>query len=613
MSDISLTINNTIKNFDLAKDEHGKKAIMIREDPVVPIRALSNIPKYGDLPADKVLAFDQSTWRGGIGQQDHYQIDDLYSDGQTIDTREPNKMFLGPSLNNTVDNTHILYNFTIFNNFVYAINDYGVWKYTEVSPNNTWTLVLSNIHVSCLCVYDSHLYAGLYIGKYFWSADGASWTQTTLANSDAVIKFIVAPPFSGTQDVLVLAQLTNVIRTCVDPTNNAGVGWTNPPYYIGDSSSDITGMFILAGELYIGKWDGLYFLDSTGTTTRMVSDIADQNSMNWAQSTNLQGVIYTTFDDSILEIIGSSSTSLSLSLVGPFYLNREMSNIGRVTGLTSDSVYLYATIYFDSTNTTAVYVGHERTDDVYGLRWEWTPLFYSPTYVINAPMVIQKVNAAPILWLCGGSGAKFITLPKTVNPLGYSFYTFNTQGYLITSYFDAGYDIWNKIYFQLWTMASNLDTTHQYIKIYYEKDTDSSWTLAVTLTTNGISFTNLTSISCQRIRLKIELDSDNPLKTPILNEFILRGVLQPELIRTLDLTVILDQAPSRKVSLDMAFLESGRVSTTPIKLIDLRFNTTKYIVFMPSSPMEIEVLDEAGGQPSYQARIQAQVINWTLP
>jgi len=90
-------------------------------------------------------------------------------------------------------------------------------------------------------------------------------------------------------------------------------------------------------------------------------------------------------------------------------------------------------------------------------------------------------------------------------------------------------------------------------------------------------------------------------------------VLQPEITKTLDFTIVLGQSDTRKPSTDLTFLEGGRVATAPITLKDLRFGTTKYITFLPNSPMEVEGWDEAAKQPSYQARILAQQLNWTSP
>ena len=87
MADISLTIGGTTKSFVLAKD--GKRKLFAtKEEPIIPVKALSDVPSYGDLPPEKILAFVQNTWRGGMGQKHHFNIMDMYADGQSIDTKD---------------------------------------------------------------------------------------------------------------------------------------------------------------------------------------------------------------------------------------------------------------------------------------------------------------------------------------------------------------------------------------------------------------------------------------------------------------------------------------------------------------------------------------------
>ena len=73
MSDISITIGATTKLFDLAKSEENEKLFSVREESIIPVPALSEVPSYGDLPPEKILAFVQNTWRGGMGQKDHFK------------------------------------------------------------------------------------------------------------------------------------------------------------------------------------------------------------------------------------------------------------------------------------------------------------------------------------------------------------------------------------------------------------------------------------------------------------------------------------------------------------------------------------------------------------
>lgn len=613
MADISLLIGSETKSFDLAI-ENNQKLFSTREEPIIPVRALFDVPSYGDLPPEKILAFVQNNWRGGMGQKNRFNVMDMYAEGQSIDTREPNQVILGPLIN-TLTNGEIAVTIVFLDFFEsreYAASTRYVYK-LDVDKLG-WTEVLdvgAGDTIECIGHYDGCIYVGCTTGKYYYSDTGenAAWTQSTL--DDAVMHEIcVAPPFSGTKDVLVLAKRPNEVRTAIAPLNGEA-GWTDPPYYVGDENADITSLFILNGTLFIGKEDGLWALPTDGRPVMVISYKEQKNSTNFAYHTNWQEVFYGSGAGDILELIGGSSSMFSSDYMGPLERSPELATIGDIKGITSDDKNIYVVFLVGSNY--IIYAGRERRDDKYGLRWEWTPYIYLGTNVCGAIKVMQRSGESPLLWFAYGTTMAHAILAKAPHyPLGDTAYRFCAQGHLITTFFDAGYDTWAKIFYQLWSIAENL-TTGITIDVHYWKDTDTDWTELTTITANGVQSVDLAALSCKKVRLKFTLKSGTNTVTPILREYIYRGVLQPEITKTLDFTVILGQSASRKPSSDLAFLEGGRVATAPITLKDLRFGTTKYVTFLPNSPIEIEAFDEASKQPSYRARILAQQLNWTAP
>lgn len=611
MADVSLTIGSTTKLFDLAIEE-GRKLFSTQEEPIIPAKASSDVPSYGDLTPEKILAFMQNNWRGGMGQKNRFNVVDMYDDGQNIDTREPNQIILGPLITSTTGIAVAIIAADFFENREYVASTRYVYKLNAGST--AWVEVLdvgAGDTIECLNHYDGYIYAGLTTGGYYYSDTGenAAWTQSTLSNA-VMHEVCVAPPFSGTKDILVLATRPNILRTSISPLNG-GTAWLDPPYYIGDENSDITSMFILNGMLFIGKEDGLYVLPPDGRPVPLLSYREQREPTNFAHFTNWQGIQYVNAAGDMLEIIGSSSSLFSIDYMGPLQHSPELNTIGIVKSITSDDKNIYALLSIGSSY--IIYAGRERRDSVYGLRWEWTPYISLGTNACSTIRVMQRDNTNPKLWFGYGNAMSYVILSRSPNlPLGDWNYRFTTQGYLITSYFDKGYDTWSKILYQLWTLTQNLATGIT-IVVYYEKDTETSWNSLATITANGVQSVDLASINCNRIRLKIELNSDDSTKTPILELFIYLGVLQPEMTKTLDFTIVLGQSDLRKPSTDLSFLEGGRSATAPITLKDLRFGTTKYITFLPNSPMEIEGVDEVSKQPSYRARILAQQLNWTPP
>ena len=612
MSDISLTIGSETRQFDLAKEEK-RKLFSTREEPIIPIKALSDIPSYGDLPPEKILAFVQNNWRGGMGQKHHFNIMDMYADGQNIDTRDPNQIILGPLINTmTLADTIILLHF--FEGREYALSSTKIYKLSSDSAswNEVYDVATSlGETIECVGTYDGYIYVGLTGDTYTYSAtgDSSSWVQPTLDNA-IMHEITVAPSFTATKDILVLAKRPNEIRTATAPLHGEA-GWTDPPYYVGDENSDITSVTVINGTLFIGKEDGLYALPADGRPVLVVSYKEQKHSSNFAFYTNWQGIFYGSAVGDILEVIAGSSSMFSVDYMGPLERSPELATIGDIKSITSGDKNIYALFLIGSNY--IIYIGRERRDNKHGLRWEWTPYVYLGTNACAAIKVTQRSGASPKLWFAYGSAMAYVILAKAPNfPLGDSAYRYCAQGFLITTYFDAFYDTWLKVFYQLWSIAENLAAGIT-IVVYYQKDAQSSWTTLTTITANGVQSVDLAALSCKRIRLKLELNSGTNTITPVLREFIYRGVLQPEITKTLDFTVVLGQSNTRKPSSDMAFLEGGRTATAPIVLKDFRFGTTRYITYLPNSPMETEAIDEASKQPSYRAKIVAQQLNWTKP
>jgi hypothetical protein len=611
MSDIQLTINNVSKNFDLAVEE-GKKLFAVVEEPIVPLAAAQDVPGYGDLPAEKICAFVQNNWRGGMGQKNKFTINDMFSGGQNIDTREPNMAFLGPKINvvGALADTAIVSEF--FNEREYVASATKVYKLSV--DNTTWVLVLTitGDTIECMGQYDGKIFVGLTAGKYWYSTTGESgaWTQCTL-NFAVAHCFCVAPPFSGTKDIFVLATRPNIVRTSLSPLN-AGTGWVDPPYYIGDENSDITSVFVLNGTLFIGKEDGLYSLGTDGRPVALMPEFKQKrDTTNFKFWTHWQSVFYGSLAGDIVEIIGGSGSLFSVDYMGPLERSPELAMIGSVKGLAADDKNVYALLLVSSEY--IIYTGRERHDDKFGLRWEWVPYISLSTNACSAIKVMQRDGENPKLWFGYGTDMANIVLSRSPNyPLGDSNYRFCPQGYLSTSYFDANYDIWSKIFYQFWVITDSVVADHQYVRVFYQKDTDADWTLLTIINGNGIQAFDLEAISCNKVQLKVELNSDDDTKTPVIRMFILRGVLRPEITRSLDFVVVLEQSDTRKVSTDLEFLLTGRAAKI-VTLKDLRFGTTRYITFLSNSPMEVEDIDEASKQPSYKARILAQELNWSPP
>jgi hypothetical protein len=606
MSDVAITINGTTHKYDLMKDtQSGAKLINISEESLVPAKTIVGSPSYGDINPEKLLALSQNNWRGGVGR---YRFDtaDKFLDGASIDGRVENKLRLGPYLNTSISAVSSAIQFIEFNGSLYVCNATIISK--SATGGATWSTVktITGDTIVSLSIYDGCLFANLTTGKQWYSADGTTWAQSALDNSE--LKYgIQAPPASGTKDVFAGVKLPNLLYTSIDPISGS---WSAIPNYVGSASTAINGLYILAGDLIVGKEDGLYLIDTSGINMCLLNVVPHQalglNVYNFKRGCYYQGCLCLCVNGKILML----SPYYSMDFIDPMSCNPQLEKNAAVIDVTSDDKYLYALVQTAVSGVRIIYCGQLRTDHAYGKRWEWHPLIDLNATPCNTIKIMQSTyDNIPKLFFGNNAYIGYCV----IDPLDAN-YLYAPSGYLITSNFDNEYSTWDKLFYQLNVLSETGGIpTGGNIKVYYEANMSGSFTLIATVTAAGVSLTNLTPIVAKRIRLKIELNASSGHLSPTLLGIILRGILQTEVMHVVDFTLALDQDQARKVSSELTFLRTGRNAASAITFADLRFNTSRQVIFLPGSPTEVELIDEITKQPTYGIRIKAQELNWTLP
>ena len=80
--DHQLVVNSVTQRLNLLSDENGTAMYSVIED----------VPPYRN-----PLKYIQDNWIGGHGQYD-FKVDDVYFEGQSIDTTQDGKVILGPEI-----------------------------------------------------------------------------------------------------------------------------------------------------------------------------------------------------------------------------------------------------------------------------------------------------------------------------------------------------------------------------------------------------------------------------------------------------------------------------------------------------------------------------------
>ncbi len=452
--------------------------------------------------------------------------------------------------------------------------------------------------------------------KYYYSTDGDTWTQTDLSDGYAN-KFLSSYNADGTAVTLWKYKTPNEISSTTDGRTIAGGGseWSSAAY-IGDTSADITNMFLLGDNFMIGREDNLFNYDSAGGIHPLMDELKlAQSSRNFKYVTNWQGLSYVSRGDRLGELSGG--TNVIFNPVGPFERTIDIGKAGFCTGLTSDPNYLY--IAMDEGTNIHIYKSREvRTDK--GLVWQYCSWVYLGTNACTTIEVCQHSATDRRLWFGYGTHTGYVII--TDNPTSNSDARFATAGWLRMSYTFGHNLYWDKLFNRLITDTKGCSATET-ISPYYRKDTDTTATsLTAAITTNGVVETDFTSlISCKKIQFQVNLASADDTTTPEVLMFRAMGVEKPEAIRVHECVYAIGDQPSNRAETLRTAIRTARTSLTLVRFADLRFGENvlgtagtdfAYVVCQPGYPKEIEVEHEKGRAPELGIQVRWQEVGNTI-
>ena len=451
--------------------------------------------------------------------------------------------------------------------------------------------------------------------KYYYSDDGNTWTQTDLTDGYA-IKFLSSYNADGTAVTFWKFKAgatggANQISSTTDGRMVAGGGvqWTSAAY-IGDTSADITNMFLVNDNLMIGREDNLYNYDSAGGIHPLMDELKlAQSSRNFQYVTNWQTATYFSRGNSLGELSGSST----FAPVGPLEKTIDIGKAGFCTGLASDSNYLY--VAMDEGTNIHIYKSREvRTAK--GLVWQYCPWVFLGTNACTVISVCQHSTTDRRLWFGYGTHTGYVTI--TDNPTADSNARFCPSGWLRMSYFSGHNIYWDKLFNRLITDTKGCSATET-VSPYYRKNTDTSASaLTAAITTNGVVETDFTSlVSCNKVQFQVNLATGYDTVTPEVLLFRATGVEKPEAIRVHECVYAIGDSPVDRAETIRSALRTARTATSLIHFADLRFEEyvtgtlgTNYVhvICQPGFPQEIEVEHEKGRAPELGIKIRWQEV-----
>ncbi len=450
--------------------------------------------------------------------------------------------------------------------------------------------------------------------RYYYSSDGDTWTQTDLTDGYAN-KLLASYNAAGTAVTLWKFKTPNEVSSTTDG-RTAGVGgvqWTSAAY-IGDTSADITNLFMLNDNFMIGREDNLYNYDSAGGTHPLMDELKlAQSANNFKYVTNWQTATYFSRGSSL----GELSSSSTFNPAGPLERTVDIGKVGTCVGLTSDPNYLY--IAMDEGTNTHIYKAREyRTKR--GLIWQYCPWVYLGTNACSTIEICQHSTTDKRLWFGYGTHTGYVTI--TDNPTTDTNARFAASGWLRMSYTFGHNLYWDKLFNRLVTDTKGCSATKT-VTPYYRKNTDTSETqLTAAITSNGVVETDFTSlISCKKIQFQVNLATNVSTATPEVLMFRAMGVEKPEAIRVHECVYKIGDTPNDRTETLRAALRTVRTSVALIRLADLRYGeytagTTgtdyAYVICQPGYPKEIEIVHEKGRAPELGIQVRWQEVGNTI-
>jgi hypothetical protein len=456
--------------------------------------------------------------------------------------------------------------------------------------------------------FGSYIFAALGTTQPYEYSSGAGFTACTLTDHHAS-GFCVAPSPAVVTDILWKYDAVNGIASNTSGING-GAEWT-PTAYIGESDMKITSMWLHQNNLMIGKEDGLFHYTSDGQVHRLMT--SPKHSSNYKYVTQFHGNSYF----SLFRHIGELTANNVLSLIGPYVDQDDIGKVGVCTGLTADDHFLYA-VYTSGNATPFTYEifkawPYTTTDG--GRKWAWCPIYNvaaSSSTEISLPYIWDRSASTTQLWFAGNADPKYLLVQE--NPTSYSTSTYNSAGYLVTSWIDLGHRDWYKLIDAVLAECRGTLDANKTVTLSYEADEAGSWTqidTAYTAATAGTKkYTDTAPVAAKKVRFKIALATNSSASTPIVKYVAAYGSVKPDRVRIFEATVLAEEGFSSRPETLRDFLIDGRDSRNLITLTD-RFNNDHYVRILPGYPIEEELTDKYGQSVGIGMHVKMEKVDWS--
>jgi hypothetical protein len=503
----------------------------------------------------------------------------------------------------------------------FVATDTKIFEYDATNVRWIERVEFAGKTITNLCEHDSILYVAQgNADKWWYTADGYTYTQTDLTDGYAQ-KFLVAPNSAGTSDRLWFYQTPNELMNTTDGRTVGGGGaQASTPAYIGDTSYNITNIFLCNDKLMVGKENGLWHYDMVGGQHPLMTELEHNRS-----TTNFKYVAYykgsTYF--SLIRNCGEVTASDYLSIVGPLKdCDTSIAKVGDIVGMTSDEDFLYVSV--DEGTDTHIYKGSQVVGKDGNLHWAWCSILNLLTTTTTLLKMCQSAISGShlgLLWFSYGNGMGYVDISQNPSAELVSVYSTGSPLHWVrSSYFYGSNPYWDKIWQSVVVETANC-TASDRIYLAYRDDADTtSTTIVASFYTNGVQELKLSSaLTNKRIAIEIIFDIDAHVTTPPEVRYLeLKGIEVPEVTKLHTCTFEVGDEPEIRAKTIMDYLDTARASTSLIKFADLRRGmltsdtTYKWVVVEPGYPRFTEVTHENSRHPEYAVECVFREVDYTV-
>ena len=598
--DHELKIGSTTEQFRLVRGEGEAVMYNIR----------NVIPNYRD-----PLRFTQTNWIGGHGSYER-RAPDVYFEGQSIDTTQDGRVFLGPLINTVgeIGDSGNLDSAPVGFIWFEAVSKWLCFTASKIYLYTTgWTLASTDVAgVTHMAEFKGVMYAALGTSNlYYTSANGDTWTITDLTDGYAE-RFLVTPNPDGTAENLWKFKQPNELSRTTNGVAG-GTQWESPTF-VGDTSYNITNIFLQNNKLMVGREDNLYHVDSNGGVHPFRDDLkVNQSANNYKYVAEWQTSVY----HSEARGMGEITAYNSYDVMGPLFGIDDIGKVGDIVGIAGDKDWLYVAV--DEGTNTIIYKGREILNTQGKLQWQWCPWVFLGTNACATIAVAQHSATDLRLWFGYGTTTGYVILSD--DPTADSAARFATSGFLRMCY-DYGTDAnWDKLW-QSAVMEVVGGNDGETVQVQYRKDTDTSADECIAAaTTSGVFETNFAAeLASNKIQFELHLASNTSTATPEVRYFQAKGVEKPTTVRIHEATYAIDDSPSQDAEVLRDLLRTGRTSTKLIRFANLNFEETTsgtagtdYVncIFEPGFPREVEIVHLDGRAAEQAIQVQLREVSFS--